>query len=91
MYVGCVIYFIVLVLVSDFYSIFNQRWDSSVKNWLLSSWDISVKKSNNKDTITLDCDWKINVKMILNIFIHSVCCGIDCGHGGQVVAEAYWV
>ena len=38
--------FIVLVLVSDFYSIFNQRWDSSVKNWLLSSWDISVKKSN---------------------------------------------
>ena len=38
---------IFIVLVSDFYSIFNQRWDSSVKNWFLSSWDISVKKSNN--------------------------------------------
>ena len=39
----------------------------------------------------IDTLWKINVKMILNIFIHSVCCGIDGGYGGQVVAEAYWV
>ena len=51
MYVGCVIYFIVLVLVSDFYSIFNQRWDSSVKNWLLSSLFYQNKKVplNSKD------------------------------------------
>ena len=39
----------------------------------------------------IDTLWKINVKMILNIFIHSVCCGIDGGYGGQVVARAYWV
>ena len=78
MYVGCVIYFIVLVLVPDFYSIFTLFL-------IRGGTRVGLKCEE------LDCDWKINVKMISNIFIYSVCCGIDGGYGGQVVAGAYWV